>query len=65
VSIEAQKLIARNPGFHRVIVHCRPERPVEYEHLADPAVEPSLRVLLSSIMELDPQQPDPDPYVIV
>jgi hypothetical protein len=61
---QVARVIDDHPGFHRVVLVCRPLDPFEYENLADPAIEPRLRELFSRIMLLDPAEADPEPYVL-
>jgi hypothetical protein len=60
-----QRELDAHPGFHRLVLVCRPAGPFEYESLADPIIEPRLRSLFSRIMILDPAEADPDPYVLL
>jgi hypothetical protein len=58
----ARSLALSNPGFHRVILECRPGPPYDLGLMVNPDIEPDLRRILSRCMRLDPAVPDDDPF---
>lgn len=57
-----QILVARNPGFHRLVVEINPAGAWDTGWLVNPDVEPELRRLLGKVLVLAPPVEDHVPW---
>lgn len=60
-----QRLVAQNPGFHRLVLDLPDAQPVETAFLVNPDIEPDVRELLGRVLVLAPPSDDDNPYPLL